>query len=361
LIGRTFPIDSELAGALGGQATASITSGHDAENAGDFLPGPLIQAYVPLTFAGSASPSGAFELYLPYAPVQASIDLELKRLYLILGIGLGIFYALMFPVFVLAERWRRHSIAVAVRAQDERARGDEAERLSEVKSKFLSTMSHELRTPLNSVLGFAQLLKLHVHGTLSDRQEQYVDNIETSGRHLLAILNDVLDLAKIEAGKLELDVEAVRVDQLIGEASDGVEPLAKAKGIPITVTGGHALRANADARRLTQVLINVLSNGIKFTPVDGQIKVEIGQDAGQIRIDVIDTGTGIEPDAHARVFEEFNQAEAGRKPAVEGTGLGLPISRLLMRLMNGDLTLVESTPAGSRFRLTLPAAATATS
>jgi signal transduction histidine kinase len=104
----------------------------------------------------------------------------------------------------------------------------------------------------------------------------------------------------------------------------------------------------------------VLSNGIKFTPVDGQIKVEIGQDAGQVRIDVIDTGSGTEPDAQVRVFEEFHQAEAGRKPAVEGTGLGLPISRLLMRLMNGDLTLVESTPAGSRFRLTLPAAATAT-
>jgi signal transduction histidine kinase len=358
LIGKSFPIDADLASALAGTTNSGITSGHESENAGDELPGPLIQVYVPLIFAGDSRPSGAFEVYVPYVPVQASIDRESNQLYWMLGIGLGIFYALMLPIFIFAERWRRHSVAVSASELGERLRGDEAERLSEVKSQFLATTSHELRTPLNSVLGFAQLLKLHVHGTLSERQEQYVDNIETSGRHLLAILNDVLDLAKIEAGKLELDVEPIRVDRLVIEATDAVEPLAATKRIPIKVTGGAGLRAAADERRLTQVLINVLSNSIKFTPVEGRIRVEIGIDAkDQVQVDVVDTGSGIAPGEQDGIFEEFNQAEAGRRPSVEGTGLGLPISRRLMRLMNGNLTLVESTPEGSRFRLSLPAAA----
>ena len=356
LIGKTYGIDDDLQAALAGHPQANVTSGHDPENKDDNLSGPLVQVYVPLTFTGDTRPSGAFEIYLHYGPVQSSIDRESHQLYGILAVGLALFYASMFPIVFVAEGWRRRLTAASAEAQDERRRGDEAERLSELKSQFLAATSHELRTPLNSILGFAQLLKLHVHGTLTERQEHYVDNIETSGRHLLAVVNDVLDLSKIEAGKLELAIETVELKEAVAAAIAVVQPLADARRIPVTVHGDRGLEGAADEQRLTQVLVNLLSNSIKFTPQDGRIAVEIGTGAaGHLKIDVVDTGSGISVDDQPGIFDDFAQAQTGRK--IEGTGLGLPISRRLMRLMSGNLELIESSQHGSRFRVTLPAAA----
>lgn len=350
LIGQRFPLDGDLRAAFAGRTSADISAGKDPENAGDDLAGPLIQVYVPLIFHGNTWSSGAFEIYVPYAPVEAAIERESRQLYVILAAGLAVFYASMFPIVFLADRWRR-------RFTDELRRRNEAERISELKSRFLAAMSHEFRTPLNSVLGFAQMLRLHVAGPLTERQERYVGNIESSGKHLLALINDVLDLAKIEAGKLEVNVQPVSLEHVIGPAFDVVEPLSHAKGIEVAAVGVLGLNVAADERRLVQVLVNLLSNSVKFTPEGGQVTVRVTEtEGGMVYVDVIDTGSGIPPADQQRVFEEFDQASPSNGAVQEGTGLGLPISRRLMRLMGGELELLESTPEGSTFRLTLPLA-----
>jgi len=162
LIGRTFPIDDDLHDALGGAPHASITSGHDEENAGDNLPGPLIQVYVPLVFKGDTRPSGAFELYLPYAPVQAAIDNESKQLYVLLAAGLTLFYLSMFPLVFLAIRWQRQAQATAL------ANVATLERLNKIKSDFLVRISHQFRTAMVGIEGFSELIRDSDHLELDE-------------------------------------------------------------------------------------------------------------------------------------------------------------------------------------------------
>jgi len=153
LIGRTFTIDDDLGSALAGKSSASITNGHDEEKTGDDLAGPLVQVYIPLTFTGTASPSGAFELYLPYAPVQAAIDSESRQLYALLAAGLALFYLSMFPIVVLALRWQRQAQAAAI------ANVTALERLNELKAAFLAGISHQFRTALVGIYGFTELIR----------------------------------------------------------------------------------------------------------------------------------------------------------------------------------------------------------
>ncbi len=233
---------------------------------------------------------------------------------------------------------------------------EEAERASRFKDQFLSTMSHELRTPLNAVLGFSDLLADERYGPLNERQRRYVKNIHTGGRHLLRLINDILDLSKIEAGRLELAIESVQVGTAFAEVLSTMQPLADKKSQTLSQHAETDLHVRADATRFKQVLMNLIGNAIKFTPEGGRIELAARLMDGQVRVDVRDTGPGIPPEEQKRIFEAFYRLRQSGK-ATEGTGLGLAITQRLVELHGGQLGLESQPGKGSCFYFSLPVAA----
>ena len=232
---------------------------------------------------------------------------------------------------------------------------EEAERGSRFKDQFLSTMSHELRTPLNAVLGFSDLLADESYGPLNDRQRRYVEHIHTGGKHLLTLISDILDLSKIEAGRMELTNESLRVEAIFGEVLSVMRPLADKKSQSLSKNSQPGLVVRADSVRFKQVLMNLLGNAIKFTPKDGSIELGAHLAGGRVRVEVRDNGPGIPPAEQQRIFEGFYRLrESGRK--TEGTGLGLAITHRLVGLHGGELTLDSELGKGSRFYFSLPVA-----
>ena len=230
----------------------------------------------------------------------------------------------------------------------------ELETASRHKSDFLATMSHELRTPLNAIIGFTEVLHEQMFGELNKRQLAYVRDVLEAGRHLLSLINDVLDLAKIEAGRMELDLTEVAVPDVLRSAISMHSERAERGGIALALTTEpDEITIDADERRLRQIVFNLLSNAIKFTPADGRIDVSARLDDGRVEIAVADTGPGIAAEDHATIFEEFEQASDG-KGQDEGTGLGLPLSRKLVELHGGRLWVESEVGRGSTFRFTLP-------
>jgi signal transduction histidine kinase len=280
----------------------------------------------------------------------------------------------------LAESARH---ADAARAEADAARR-EAEAASQAKSAFLATMSHELRTPLNAVLGYVDLLDLGIAGEVTDAQRAYVERIGASGRHLLGLINDVLDLAKIEAGQLSVSRQPYPASAAVRAALALVRPQAAARALVVEDAGcgpeGGADPVGpayvGDERRVQQILANLLSNAVKFTAPGGRVQVTCattrepppGRAPGAGRgtwltVRVRDTGVGIAPEQHEMVFARFHQVNHGDagpyRRTQGGTGLGLAISRELARLMGGDLTVESEAGSGSAFTLWLPAAAPA--
>jgi signal transduction histidine kinase len=354
LVGHAFPADEHLGIALAGTSASEISDASAPENRADNLSGKFLSVYVPIYFADDPqTPAGAFELYLPWAPVAAQIDQESQNLYRLLAIGLALLYISMMPVLLVADRWRRRLGASLDSVDEERRIGLETARVSELKSTFLASMSHEMRTPLNAMLGFTQLLQTPGFGALTERQGKYVKNIALAGRHLLALTNDVLDLSKIEAGKMDLEIADVDLAEVIGEAEEILRPLSDARSQSLVVDNLE-LEVKADRLRLTQVLVNLLSNAIKFTPEHGSIRVSAHRSRGLVEIYVTDSGRGIPVDKQKAVFESYVQGDKSRS---DGTGLGLPLSRRLVELMGGELALVVSTSAGSTFRIRIPGTA----
>jgi PAS domain S-box-containing protein len=222
------------------------------------------------------------------------------------------------------------------------------------KTKFLASMSHELRTPLNSILGFAQLLATGSYGDLNDRQERYVSNINSSGQHLLALINDVLDLAKVRAGEMQVEVVPLSLSEAIADVLAKMGPLSEIKEVRLEAGPRVAVRVLADRRRLHQVLLNLVSNAIKFTPAGGSITVGGRLRGDAVQVSVADNGTGIDEADQARIFDEF--AQGGNAADQQGTGLGLTLTRQLVELMNGRIEVASRLGAGSTFTFTLPAA-----
>jgi PAS domain S-box-containing protein len=230
---------------------------------------------------------------------------------------------------------------------------EEAERSSKFKDQFLSTMSHELRTPLNAVLGFSDLLADERYGPLNDRQQRYVGHIHSGGKHLLKLISDILDLSKIEAGRIELAREDVTVASAFAEVIDGLYPLAEKKSQVLIQQVEPHLHVRADAMRFKQVLMNLTGNAIKFTPENGRIRMAASQVDNQVRVEVRDNGPGIPLEQQQRIFEAFFRvAQTGN--AAEGTGLGLAITARLVEL-HGSKLEIESRPGeGSCFYFYLP-------
>jgi signal transduction histidine kinase len=216
-------------------------------------------------------------------------------------------------------------------------------------------MSHELRTPLNAVLGFSDLLADASYGPLNDRQRRYVEHIHTGGKHLLTLISDILDLSKIEAGRMELTNENLRVEAIFGEVLSVMRPLADKKSQSLSKNSQPALVVRADSVRFKQVLMNLLGNAIKFTPAGGSIELGAHLAGGRVRIEVRDNGPGIPPAEQQRIFEAFYRLrESGKK--TEGTGLGLAITHRLVELHGGELTLDSEVGNGSCFYFSLPVA-----
>jgi PAS domain S-box-containing protein len=232
---------------------------------------------------------------------------------------------------------------------------EEAERSNKFKDQFLSTMSHELRTPLNAVLGFSDLLTEEQYGPLNDRQKRYVKHIQAGGHHLLRLINDILDLSKIEAGRLQLTIESVPVGNLFAHVADAMRPLADKKSQTLSQDTPPDRNVLADDTRLKQILMNLIGNAIKFTPEGGKIALRAYPTGEVVRVEVRDSGPGIPLEEQKRIFEAFYQLGRSEK-VTEGTGLGLAITRRLVELHGGHLG-IESKPGwGSCFFFTLPIA-----
>ena len=252
-----------------------------------------------------------------------------------------------------AEQLREVNEQLRAANEELRARQAELERAMGARSRFYASMSHELRTPINAVLGYTTLMIDEIYGPLTTRQTESLRRVEKAAKHLLELVNDVLDLSKIEAGRIELHVEPVSFPMLIEDLFVSVRPLADDSGVQLTSRHeGDSHRITTDPRRVRQIILNLLSNAIKFgqgKPVEVRT---VPQPGGGIEIHVRDEGIGIAPEHVTRIFEEFVQLTRSDE---QGTGLGLPISRRLTELLGGTLS-VESEPGqGSTFCLSLPA------
>src|SRR5262249_532851 len=225
---------------------------------------------------------------------------------------------------------------------------------SQHKSEFLANMSHELRTPLNAIIGFSEVLSERMFGELNEKQEEYLKDIYASGTHLLSLINDILDLSTIEAGRMELELTDFNLPRAIENALMLVRERAGRRSIALHTNIDKQLgQIQADERKVRQVVLNLLSNAIKFTPEGGRIEVGAVSKDGLIEISVSDTGVGIAPEDQEAVFEEFRQVGTADKK-VEGTGLGLTLCRKFVELHGGRIWVKSEVEAGSTFTFTIP-------
>lgn len=247
---------------------------------------------------------------------------------------------------------------VEERTQEIQAVNKELVRANQAKSDFLANMSHELRTPLNAIIGFSEVLQDQYFGKLNEKQAEYLKDILESGRHLLSLINDILDLSKVEAGKAELELAPVNIKSLLENSLIMIKEKAAKHGIGLEIQVPEELadlEIQADERKLKQVMFNLLSNAVKFTPDGGNITVEAGKEQEELTLSVADTGIGIALNDQKKLFEEFYQVKGGKTGKTPGTGLGLALSKRFVELHGGRIRMESKGEGkGSRFSFTLP-------
>ncbi len=226
--------------------------------------------------------------------------------------------------------------------------------LDRLKSQFLATMSHELRTPLNSIIGFTGILRQGFAGPVNDEQKKQLDMAYNSAKHLLSLINDILDLSRIEAGRVEIEHEPFSFTEVVNEVVEGLKPMAGQKGIAIhTDLPGRDIGMTGDRKRCFQVLLNLVNNALKFTE-QGEIRIIAGVEDRTLSVSVADTGIGIRAENLPMLFEAFRQVDGSARRVYEGTGLGLYLSRTLLNMMGGEITVESEFGHGSRFTFTVP-------
>jgi len=236
----------------------------------------------------------------------------------------------------------------------------ELESTSRHKSEFLANMSHELRTPLNAIIGFSQVLRERMFGEINEKQREYLEDILSSGNHLLSLINDVLDLSKVEAGQIELEINRFSLREALERGLVMIRERASKDGVQLVLELDPAAEiVEGDERRIRQVIFNLLSNAVKFTPPGGRVELKSAWLDGEVRVSVTDTGPGIAAEDQERIFEEFQQTEAGAGQR-EGTGLGLALSKRLVELHDGRIWVDSEPGEGSAFAFTLPSRAVST-
>ena len=332
LIGRTFDIEEDLQEALEGQPHAGITNGQSGENAGDNLSGPLIEVYVPLVFTGDSSPSGAFELYLPYAPVQAAINNETRQLYILLGAGLIVFYASMFPIVYIADRWRRRAESTAV------ANLAVLERLNRLKSEFLVRMSHQFRTSMTGIEGFSELIR-DSDEVDPDEVKEFASDIYEDARRLDRAFNEMIELDQMESGQSVVRMEQVDLNHLC-------ENVILTLSRPIDWKPDRSLpKVWCDADKVSQVITNLIGNAVKYSRDD--IEVSTSRQNGFAEVGVADRGPGMPSDFDANLFVSASSPSGL-------TGLGLPIARQIVEMHGGRMWFESRAGGGTKFAFTLP-------
>jgi len=271
------------------------------------------------------------------------------------SIGLAVVVVgLLVTAYLIFRREEKHR---EVLEQDLRRTNQELQDASRLKSEFLAHMSHELRTPLNAVIGYTGTLLMKLPGPLTADQERQLKTIQTSSRHLLSLINDVLDLARIESGKVEVELKVLGCQEIMEEVMATLRPLAQSKNLALEADFPEApVQVRTDLRAFSQILINLANNAIKFTE-KGSVKLRLRERDGEglAAIDVIDTGVGVRSEEQAKLFRAFQQLQAG-KPGREGTGLGLYLSGRLAELIQGRIEFESEYGQGSRFTLLIPKA-----
>ena len=263
------------------------------------------------------------------------------------------------------EQLERQAMELEMSEQQLLEQGEELERqrtlaeeANRAKSAFLATMSHELRTPLNAIGGYVQLIELGIQGPITEKQADSLARISRAQRHLLRLINDILNLARIEAGRVEYTLASCHLKEMVDAVLPMVEPQLQSRGVRYSVDVAPHLTAYADREKVQQILLNLLSNATKFTPANGSVAVTaavMGERQERVALVVRDTGVGIPAERLAQVFEPFVQVDDSHARRAEGSGLGLAISRDLARGMGGELTAESEVKVGAAFTLTLPA------
>jgi PAS domain S-box-containing protein len=252
-----------------------------------------------------------------------------------------------------AERARKEAEISRLEAEAART---EAEQASRAKSEFLAVMSHELRTPLNAIDGYAELLELEVRGPITEAQRDDIRRIRRSQKHLLALINDVLNFVRLDSGTVHYEITEFELGDAVRDVEVVTTPQLRARALRFIRRGCDGLHVRADREKVEQILVNLMTNAIKFTEPDGEITLECASDDGRVTVHVRDTGRGIPADKLSVIFEPFVQVARSPSAPSEGVGLGLAISRELSRAMGGDLVAESVVGKGSTFTLTLPAA-----
>jgi len=270
-----------------------------------------------------------------------------------LGIGIDI-SARRRAETALRETLDNLEIKVAERTRDLAAANERLQELDQLKSEFLATMSHELRTPLNSIIGFTGILRQELPGALNDEQKKQLGMVQSSARHLLGLINDLLDLSRIESRKMELFVEEFAVSDLINEIAQTLAPQVEQKQLRLeTSIDQPGLRMRTDRKKCFQILLNLANNAVKFTDT-GRVTLRVSTDATDVTFQVQDTGIGIKPENLTHLFEAFRQVDGSARRVYEGTGLGLYLSKQLASMLGGSISVESEIGSGSRFTLTLP-------
>ena len=352
LIGKTFPIDGDLGAALTGHSTANITSGHDSENAGDILNGPLIQVYVPLVFGGTLSPSGAFELYLPYQPVQAAIDRESHQFYWVLAAGLTLFYASMFPVALLADRWRRRLL----RESETAAITNLAvlERLNRLKSEFLIRISHQFRTALVGIQGFGEVIR-DTKDLDAGMLREFAADIVDDAKRLDLAFNEMIELDRMEALGAILKIAPSDVNLVIGRVV-AVARVHRPTHVLATRLDPSVPPVPCDKDKFLQVLTILIDNAIKYSPAGSTVAVTSSLAGEHVEITVKDQGPGMPGDFDGGLIAGQKRQAGGTIPGNGNgaTGLGLPIARQIVAMHGGRIWFDGKSGHGSEFHVTLP-------